>query len=475
MHKPLHLFTASLFVLFTQAQKTDTLLLFYKTDQFKISKQDKQKLDSFILRGWDRIAINGHTDEIDDDEYNIELSGKRSGEVYRYFLEKKIDSNYLSSQYFGELMPRADNSTEEGRALNRRTEIIGYQFARLSLQPKTDWMKPVTKTLDNGFIITYRPGYLPDYLLANFNEGSGINFLQINNTAEMRQNRLFNNTTSGEILSSVLIICGNQLNPCNLDSPLLIKVPIPYKIKCPVTKVKFFNAVAENGRSIWQEETRLLYPEMIDGRQYVGVWMNNFCNCINFDFKIDPECFDTDSTQVFYVNGTIKNLSAELKGLNSVYLPRKLNDSTHSILYLKDKSDGAALSFGLYMGKRRIRSFKDQPITSFPYDETSRQYLLITGNQKFYFPRLKVWDVVLKVNGDRYRVAEEKNRFSFIYLNRKTETILVDFSIMESKNRITQYKNLPLDSFPYDEKTGYRVIDRKFLKTLKEKTAIVAK
>ena len=475
MFKPLQLLAAILCVLVSYGQKTDTLLLFYKTDQYSISKPDKQKLDSFILRNWDRIAINGHTDEIDDDEYNLELSGKRSGEVYRYFLGKNMDSSNLSSQYFGELMPRADNSTEEGRALNRRTEIIGYQFARLTLQPKTDLMKPVTKTLDNGFIITYMPGYLPDYLLANFEEGSGINFRQISNTTEMRQNRLFNNTTNGEILSSVLIICGNQLKPCNLDSPVLIKVPIPYKIKCPVTKVKFFNAVAENGRSIWQEETRLLYPEMINGRQYVGVWMNNFCNCINFDFKIDPECFDTDSTQVFYVNGTIRNLSAELKGLNSVYLPRKINDSTHSILYLKDKSDGAALSFGLYMGKRRIRSFKDQPITSFPYDETNRQYLLSTGSQKFYFPRLNVWDVVLKVNGDRYRVAEEKNKFAFIYLNRKTETILVDFSIMESKNRITQYKNQPLESFPIDAKTGYRVIDRKFLKALKEKDAVAGK
>ena len=80
-----------------------------------------------------------------------------------------------------------------------------------------------------------------------------------------------------------------------------------------------------------------------------------------------------------------------------------------------------------------------------------------------------MWDVVLKVNGVRYRVAEDKNKFAFIYLNHKKDSILVDFTIMESRKRMTQYKNQPLESLPFDTITGYRIIDKKFLKTLKEK------
>jgi len=472
MNKLLHLLVISFFTLLSYGQKTDTLVIFYKPDQFTISKQDKQRLDSFMLRGWDRIFINGYTDETEGEDYNLGLSKKRSGEVYQYFISKNTTSSSVFSQYFGESMPQADNSSDDGRALNRRTEIIGYQFVRITIKPKIDPMIPVTKTLDNGFIITYRPGSMPSSMATNFEAGSAMNFQLISNTTQMRQNNLFNNTTNGEILSSVLIICGNGLNPCKLDQPVEIKVPIPFKTKCPIEKVKFFNAVAEKGKRIWQEQTRQLYPEFIDGRQYIKIWIDDFCECINFDFKIDPDCFDTDSTKLLFVNANIKNLSAELKGLNSVYLPRKINDSTHSVLFLKDKLNEAAISFSLYNGKRRIRYFWDQPLTAFRYDATTKQYMLSTDTLKFYFPRVKVYDVVLKVNGDKYKIAPVKNKYEFIYLNRKTENISVDFSVMESRGRITQYKNQPLGSLPYDVSKGYHVIDKKFIKALKETTVI---
>ena len=467
MNKLLLLPVISLCTLLSYGQKTDTLVIFYKSDQFTISKQDKQKLDSFLLQGWDRIVINGYTDETDEEDYNLGLSKKRSGEVYQYFIGKKIGNISIYSQYFGESMPIADNSSDDGRALNRRTEIIGYQFARITIKPKADPMVPVTKTLDNGFIITYSPGNMPASIAANFEAGSAMNFQLISNTTQMRQNNLFNNTTNGEILSSVLIICGNGLNPCKLDHPVEIKVPIPFKTKCPIEKVKFFNAVAEKGKMIWQEQTRQLYPEFIDGRQYIKIWIDNFCECINFDFKIDPDCFDTDSTKLLFVNTNIKNLTAELKGLNSVYMPRKINDSTHTVLFIKDNLDKAAIAFSLYNGRKRVKYFWDQPLSSLPYDEISKKYILSTDTLKFYFSRLKMFDVVLKVNNDKYKIAPIKNKYDFIYLNRKTENILVDFSVIE-RGKITHYNNQPIRSLPYDTNKGYHVIDKKFLKTLKQ-------
>jgi hypothetical protein len=255
-----------------------------------------------------------------------------------------------------------------------------------------------------------------------------------------------------------------------LDTPVLEKVPIPFNTNCPIEKVKFFNAVAENGKQIWQEETKLLYPEVINGVKYISLWMDDFCQCINFDFKIDPECYDVDSTQLFYVNNTIKQLSAELKGMNSVYMPRKINDSTHKVIYLKDKSSDAVLTFSLYKGKKRIRGFKDKPITAFPYDASSDKYILTTDTKSFLFQKTKVWDMVLKVNGDRYRVPEEKGRFDFTHLKYKEDSVLIDFSVIGPKGRIVDYANLPLESLHYDEAKGCYIINRELIKTFTIKT-----
>jgi len=467
--KPLHLLPAILlFSTLTYGQKTDTLRVYFNTDEYMISKQDKQRLDNFLKMNWDRITINGFTDETDSEDYNLELSKKRSLQVYQYFLARNVDRGIISHGFFGEAMPVADNSSDDGKALNRRTEIIGYQFARITIKPKMDPTIPVTNTLNNGFIITYSPGTVPDWMAKNFESGSGIDFQVITNTTQMQQNNLYNNTTNGEILSSVMIICGQQMNPCKLDKPIEMKVPIPFKTKCPIEKVKFFNAVAERGKLIWQEQTRVLYPEVIDGRQYIKIMMDNFCDCINFDFKIDPECFDTDSTKLLYTNTKIKNLTAELVGLNSVYMPRKINDSTFSILYLKDEMKNALVSFSLYNGKRWIKTFRHQSLGAFIFDDNKGQYLIQTDTAKIYFPKLRVQNVVLKVNEDKYKVAAAGKKFDFVYLNRPSEKILVDFTITESNGRSFKFTDQPLESLPLDASLGYRVINKKYYKILKQ-------
>lgn len=467
--KPLQLLPIILlFTSFIYGQKTDTLRIFYKSDEYMITKQDKQRLDSFLKRNWDRISINGFTDEMDTEDYNLELSKKRSQQIYQYLLGYKIDPAILFSGFFGEAMPIADNSTDDGKALNRRTEIVGYQFARITIKPKIDPTLPITKTLNNGFIITYSPANIPDWMANNFAAGSGIDFQVISNTTQMQQSNLYNNTTNGEILSSVMIICGQRLNPCKLATPIEMKIPIPFKTKCPIEKVKFFNAVADRGKLIWQEQNKTLYPETIDGVQYIKIMMDDFCNCINFDFKIDPECFDTDSTKLLYVNTKVKNLTTELVGLNSLYIPRKVNDSTFNILYLKDQLRGALVSFSLYNGKRWIKTFRAQRLDAFIFDGQTKQYVIQTDTVKIYFPKLRVQNVVLKVNDDKYKVASVRKKYDFVYLNRPSEKILVDFTILESNGLLYKFTDQPLESLPFNTSLGYRVINKKFYKMLKQ-------
>ena len=472
MLKPLHLLLAFFAANPFFGQKTDTLYLHYKPDQFTISLNDMDRLDSFLLHKWDRIIINGYTDETETEEYNMRLSKKRAGEAFTFFRNKNVDSNIIFSQWFGESMPQANNSTTEGRALNRRTMIVGFQLPRATTNsspcPKTDPMTPVTRTLDNGFIITYKPGAVPGWMSSSFEFGSGADFQLITNTVQMQQNNLYNNTTTGDILSSVLIICNRGYNPCKLESPVEIKVPLPYKTKCPIEKVRFYNSVLENGKRIWQEQAKQLFPETINGVQYIRLLMDDFCQCINFDFKIDPECFDTDSTKLLFTDLNIKYITVELKGLNSVYLPNKTNDSTYSILFLKDKLNEAAVDFVLYAGKRRIRGFMKQSLETLPYDEANKQFIMSTDTVRFYFTNVEPYEVLLKVNGDKYRVMPDKNKYEFIYLKRRSENILVDFSVMNKKN-VTQFKNQPIGSMQYDEVQKAYVIDKKFLKAVKQK------
>jgi hypothetical protein len=114
-------------------------------------------------------------------------------------------------------------------------------------------------------------------------------------------------------------------------------------------------------------------------------------------------------------------------------------------------------------------------LSTLPYDTAANEYRLSTGDFKFSFPKVKVFNVVLKVNKDRYFVYPEKDKCGITYLNRKTENILVDFSVADAKGRLTFYKNQPIEAFPYDEMSGCRIIDKNLLKVLKEKGAVAGR
>ncbi|MBR1860341.1 MAG: flagellar motor protein MotB, partial [Lachnospiraceae bacterium] len=81
------------------------------------------------------IEINGHTDNVpmNSARYrdNEELSSARALSVFYYLVENStLDPTLLKHAGMGERMPVADNSTEEGRAKNRRVEIRIYNRAR---------------------------------------------------------------------------------------------------------------------------------------------------------------------------------------------------------------------------------------------------------------------------------------------------------------------------------------------------------
>jgi OOP family OmpA-OmpF porin len=76
-----------------------------------------------------KLRIEGHTDNVGSAAANETLSGERALTIKKFLVEKGVDKARLLAIGFGQSRPIADNSTEEGRAKNRRTE---FRIAELS-------------------------------------------------------------------------------------------------------------------------------------------------------------------------------------------------------------------------------------------------------------------------------------------------------------------------------------------------------
>jgi outer membrane protein OmpA-like peptidoglycan-associated protein len=70
------------------------------------------------------IEIVGHTDDVGDDAYNLELSDQRAAAVGEYLVDAGVDASKIVMVGMGESLPIASNATDEGRAENRRVEVL---------------------------------------------------------------------------------------------------------------------------------------------------------------------------------------------------------------------------------------------------------------------------------------------------------------------------------------------------------------
>ncbi len=80
-----------------------------------------------VIPDW-KLAIEGHTDSIANDAYNLQLSQRRSAAVKNALVSKKaIAGTRLTTAGHGESRPKDTNDTLEGRARNRRVELVKVQ------------------------------------------------------------------------------------------------------------------------------------------------------------------------------------------------------------------------------------------------------------------------------------------------------------------------------------------------------------
>ncbi len=102
--------------------------IFFETASYTLKEESKielQKLKSFLLlNSAVSIEIGGHTDNVGDNKSNQILSENRAKAVYEFLIANEITKERLSFKGFGDTMPIDDNSTDKGKANNRRTEFM---------------------------------------------------------------------------------------------------------------------------------------------------------------------------------------------------------------------------------------------------------------------------------------------------------------------------------------------------------------
>ena len=70
-----------------------------------------------------RIEIGGHTDDVGEEASNKVLSKDRALAVKKFLVSKGIAQSRIATVGYGEGKPRATNLSEQGRQMNRRTEV----------------------------------------------------------------------------------------------------------------------------------------------------------------------------------------------------------------------------------------------------------------------------------------------------------------------------------------------------------------
>jgi len=106
-----------------------TLTVNFDFDKSNIRKVDIVKLQeaiNFIKKHpGAKVRLEGHTDSMGTDEYNQKLSERRAESVKKYLTkEGAVNKKMISTIGYGKTRPIASNDTEEGRAKNRRVEIV---------------------------------------------------------------------------------------------------------------------------------------------------------------------------------------------------------------------------------------------------------------------------------------------------------------------------------------------------------------
>ena len=101
--------------------------VYFDVGKFTLRSESFAELDELVSymkwKEYEKIEIGGHTDNVGSDTDNLKLSQQRAEAIRQYLIKKGIQPTRVIAKGYGASEPIADNSTDEGRQKNRRTEV----------------------------------------------------------------------------------------------------------------------------------------------------------------------------------------------------------------------------------------------------------------------------------------------------------------------------------------------------------------
>jgi len=114
---------------------SDVLFDFNKYTLKPEAREKLAKVSGILLAYPDlKLQVEGYTDNIGSEEYNQKLSEQRADGVRDYLVSQSVTDANVSAQGYGKSHPVADNSSNDGRAKNRRVELV-VSGAAIGIEP----------------------------------------------------------------------------------------------------------------------------------------------------------------------------------------------------------------------------------------------------------------------------------------------------------------------------------------------------
>ena len=82
--------------------------------------------------------VEGHTDDVGTDAYNLTLSEKRAVAVSSYLKQAGVSSSRIITKYYGESQPKVANDSDANRAMNRRVQFVITANEKMKAEAKKE-------------------------------------------------------------------------------------------------------------------------------------------------------------------------------------------------------------------------------------------------------------------------------------------------------------------------------------------------
>ncbi|EDM43109.1 OmpA family protein [unidentified eubacterium SCB49] len=117
--------------------------VYFDTAKYNINTASQQNLDKLagVLQEYvdTNVLVVGHTDSVGSEDSNMLLSQRRAQAVTNYFTSTKgLSSSRFTTNWYGEQTPVGDNATPEGRAQNRRVNIVIVPNEKMKLDAEKE-------------------------------------------------------------------------------------------------------------------------------------------------------------------------------------------------------------------------------------------------------------------------------------------------------------------------------------------------